>query len=113
VEVFLEAPRTPVLTEDAEQTLDGLLKSTKALIEGTAQFLSQVWDWRRAHPDILHQPKEQWPGGASGEATGFPGYAPGSFKYSPDMMTTHPIILHRICAAALDDQSRPQWQRFD
>jgi hypothetical protein len=113
VEVFLQPSRTPVLTEDVGQTLDGLLKSTKALIEGAAQFLSQVWDWRRAHPDSLHQPKEQWPGGASREATSFAGYAPGSFEYSPDMMTTHRIVLRRIRAAALDDQSRPQWQAFD
>lgn len=113
VEVFLETRRTPVLTEDVEQTLDGLLKSTKALVEGSAQRLSEVWNWRRSHPDSLHQPKEQWPGGASSEATGFSGYAPGSFKYSPDMMTTHPVILKRILAAALDDQSRAQWRRFD
>jgi len=113
VEVFLEPSRTPVLTEDVEQTLDGLLKSTKALIEGAAQALSEVWNWRRAHPDSLHQPKEQWPDGASSEATGFSGYAPGSFKYSPDMMTTHPVILQRILAAALDDQSRDQWLTFD
>ena len=113
VEVFLEPSRTPVLTEDVEQTLDGLLNSTKALIEGAAQCLLELWNWRRAHPESLHQPKEQWPGRPSSEAIGFSGYAPGSFKYSPDMMTTHPIILQRIRAAALDDQSRHQWATFD
>ena len=113
IEVFLEPSRTPVLTEDVEQTLDGLLNSTKALIEGAAQCLLELWNWRRAHPDSLHQPKEQWLGGPSSEAIGFSGYAPGSFKYSPDMMTTHPIILQRIRAAALDDQSRYQWATFD
>jgi hypothetical protein len=113
VEVFLEPSNTPVLTEDAEQTLDGLLKSTKSLIEGTAQELTEVWNWRRAHPDSLPQPAAQWPKGASTESIGFSGYAPGSFKYSPDMMMTHPVILQRIRAAALDDESRPQWRAFD
>jgi hypothetical protein len=113
VEVFLKPARTPILTEDVEQTLDGLLKSTKALIEGAAQCLLELWNWRRTHPDSIHQPKEQWPCGASNEATGFSGYAPGSFKYSPDMFMTHPVIFQRIRAAALDDESRPLWATFD
>ena len=113
VEVFLEPSNTLVLTEDAEQTLGGLLKSTKSLIEGTAQELTDVWNWRRAHAKSLPQPKAQWPKGPSTEAVGFSGYAPGSFKYSPDMMMTHPVIFQRIRAAALDDESRVQWKAFD
>lgn len=113
VEVLLEPSKSLVLTEDAEQTLDGLLRSTKSLIEGIAQELTQVWNWRRMHPDSLPQPSAQWPKGPSTESIGFSGYAPGSFKYSPDMMMTHPVILQRICAAALDDQSRSEWKAFD
>lgn len=113
MEVFLEPSNTPVLTEDAQQTLDGLLKSTKSLIEGTAQELTEIWDCRRADPDSLPQPAAQWPKGASTESIGFSGYAPESIEYSPDMMMTHPVILQRIRAAALDDQARPQWRTFD
>ena len=113
VEVFLEPSNTPVLTEDAEQTLDGLLKSTKSLIEEIAQALTKVWDWRCAHRDSLLQPRKQWPNGASTKSIGFSGYLPGSYEYAPDIMTTHPLILHRIHAAALDDKSRPQWKSFD
>jgi hypothetical protein len=113
VEVLLEPSNTPILTEDAQQTLDGLLKSTKLLIEGIAQELTEVWNCRRAHPDILPQPSAQWPKGASTESIGFSGYAPGSFKFSPDMMMMCPVILQRIRAAALDDQARQQWRTFD
>ncbi len=113
VEVFLEPSVTPILTEDAEQTLKGLLISTKSLIESLAQELTQAWNWRRAHPDSLPQPKEQWPHGVSARSTGFPGYAPGSFPYSPDMFFGHPIIRKRLLAAALDDASRTQWKTFD
>ncbi len=113
VEVFLQPSQTPVLTEDAEQTLGGLLNSTKLLIEGTAQELTEVWSWRRAHPDSLPQPAAQWPNGASSESIGFSGYAPESIKHSPGMMMTHPIVLQRVRAAALDDQTRQQWRTFD
>jgi|GEM_PF-4523205 len=113
VEVFLEPANTPVLTEDAEQTLDGLLKSTKSLIEGAAHELMEVWTWRKAHPDSLAQPAAQWPRGASTEGLGFSGYAPGSLEYSPEMMMTHPIVVHRMRAAALDDEARPKWKVFD
>jgi hypothetical protein len=115
VEVFLEPSKTLILTEDADQTLDGLLKSTRSLIEGTAEKLIEVWNWRRAHQDSLPQPAAQWPNEASTESIGFRGYAPGAFEYiySPDMIMTHPIVAQRIGAAALDDQARPQGKTFD
>lgn len=113
VEVFLEPSRTLILTEDADQTLDGLLRSTKTLIEGAAKELIKVWNWRREHPDSLPQPTEQWPNGASTDSIGFCGYAPGSFEYGPDMMLTHPVVAQRISAAALHDDARPQWRTFD
>jgi hypothetical protein len=113
VEVFLEPSNTPILTEDAEQTLEGLIESTKSLIEGTARALTNVWNWRRAHPRELRQPPEQWRQGVSMHSIGFPGYAPGSFPYSPNMLSSHPVILKRLLAAALDDSSRHQWKAFD
>lgn len=113
VEVFLQPSKTPILEEDAEQTLDGLRKSTKSLVEGAAQQLAEVWKWRRAHPNSLCQPKAQWPDGASSESIGFSGYVPGSFPYSPSTFFGDPIILQRLRAAALDDASRLQWMAFD
>ena len=43
VEVFLDTPWTLVLTEDSERTLQGLINSTKALLEATAKDLLEVW----------------------------------------------------------------------
>jgi hypothetical protein len=91
VEVFLEPSRTLVLTEDAAQTLNGIVRSTKTLIEGTAKQLIKVWGWRREHPNSLPQPKEQWSNGASTSSVKFCGYAPSSYLFDPDMMLTHPI----------------------
>jgi hypothetical protein len=113
VEVFRQPTETPVLTEDAEQTLGGLLKSTKALVEAAAAELLRIWKWREANPDELHQPAAQWPNGVSTDSSSFVGYAPGSFSYSPSMMMTHPVVVQRLRAAALDDKARPQWKTFD
>ena len=113
VEVFLQPTESPVLTEDAEQTLGGLLKSTTALVEAVAAEFLSVWKWRKANPDKLNQPATQWPNGVSTDSTSFAGYAPGSFQYSPSMMMTHPVVVHRMRAAALDDKTRPQWNTFD
>jgi hypothetical protein len=113
VEVFLQPTESPVLTEDAAQTLRGLLKSTTALVETVAGELLALWKWRRANPDKLNQPAAQWPNGVSTDSISFAGYAPGSFKYSPSMMMTHPVVVHRMRAAALDDKARAQWNNFD
>jgi len=113
VEVFLDSTQSPVLTEDAEQTLGGLLKSTKAFVEALAAELLDVWKWRKANADKVPQPAAQWPDGPSTEGSGFGGYAPGSFSYSPSMMTTHPIVVRRLRAASLDDKARPRWSTFD
>ena len=113
VEVFLEAPNSPLLTEGDDQTLRALMESMKALVEGIAQELGEVWNWRRTHRDRLVQPAAQWPDGASTESIGFLGYAPASFQYAPSMMTTHPVVFKRMRAAALDDDARPQWKTFN
>jgi len=117
VEVLLESSKvsvlTSVLTEDADQTLRGLFESTKLLIEDIAHALLEVWNWRRTHPSSLTQPREQWPGGLSAKSTGFPGYAPGSYQYTPNLGMTHPVIARRMTAAALYDKSRSQWETFD
>jgi hypothetical protein len=113
VEVFLQPTESPVLTEDAAQTLGGLLKSTTTLVEAVASELLDVWKWRKGNPDKLPQPVGQWPNGVSTELGSFGGYAAGAFKYSPSMMMTHPVVVHRMRAAALDDKARPQWKTFD
>jgi hypothetical protein len=113
VEVFIDTPWTLVLTEEGERTLQGLIGSTKALIESTARDLLDLWQWRRDHPASLHQPAQQWPNGRSIQSTGFNGYAPGTLKLEPEMAMTHPVGGRRFRSAALDDRSRAQWATFD
>ena len=102
-----------MLCEEAARTLQGLIDSTKALIESTAQDLLDLWKWRRDHPASLSQPLAQWQKGCSTESTGFNGYAPGTLKLAPGMAMVHPVAARRFHAAALDDPSRPQWATFD
>jgi hypothetical protein len=122
VEVWRESPMTSirdplealVLTEDAAQTLGGLLDSTKAMISETAKLLIDVWKWRRDNPQILTQPAAQWPKGAAATpASVFQGYAPRSRDLSSSIASTHPNVRRRFLAASLDDASRSQWETFD
>jgi hypothetical protein len=101
------------LSEEDGRTLQGLLGSTKTLIETTANDLLGLWQWRRDHPASLSQPAAQWPNGRSTHSTGFNGYAPGSLELIPGMGAMHPLVARRFQAAALDDFSRPQWAKFD
>ena len=113
VEVFLYSPHTLVLTEDAAQTLHGLLVSTKSLIERAAYHLKEVWIWRRARPQGLPQPEAQWPNCPANEPIRFSGYNPGTFEFSPSMAMMHPVLARRFRSAALDDESRRHWDSFE
>lgn len=113
VEVFLERECPPVLTEDAEQTLGGLLRSAVSLVDSSARALLNLWIWRREHPEALSQPREQWANGIAPAADVFRGYAEGSAAYSPTAFMSHPVVVRRLRAAALDDTARPRWATFD
>jgi hypothetical protein len=102
-----------VLGEDGEKTLQGVIVSTKALLETTAKDLLELWRWRRDHPASLRQPVAQWPNGRSTLSTGFNGYAPGTLELAPGVAMVHPVAARRFRSAALDDPARPQWAMFD
>lgn len=113
VEVFLDAPSRFVLHEDSRQTLEGLMRSTIKLIEATAEYMRELWQWRRANPAEIRQPAAQWPNGPSTQSTGFDGYQPQSLVFNPQIGMMHPDTARRFRAAALDDAARPQWTTFD
>lgn len=104
-----------VLDEDAAQTLSGLLDSMKAMISETAKLLIHIWKWRRDNPQILTQPKQQWPKGpATSPVSVFQGYAPRARDFSASTVaSTHPVVMRRFFAASLDDAHRQQWDTFD
>jgi hypothetical protein len=113
VEVMRDPYSPPVLTEEAPRTLEGLIRSTRDLIDSASAVLLDVWQWRRANPGALSQPRAQWPAGISTTSTGFNGYAPGTAAYSPSQWMSHPAVLRRLRTAALDDATRSQWATFD
>jgi hypothetical protein len=121
VEVWRHAPANAnapldalMLAENATQTLNGLLESTKMMISGTAKLLGDVWKWRRDNPKILPQPANQWKDGVSTKTSVFEGYAPRQRDMSSSSVaSTHAIVKRRFLAAALDDAARHQWDSFD
>jgi len=112
IEVFLDQ-ESPVLTEDATDTIHGVIRSTHVLIESTAELMLDVWQWRRANPTELVQPREQWPAGPAPQAVTFSGYAEGTFPYEPGLLMSNLVLLQRMRAASLPDPVRQQWRTFD
>jgi hypothetical protein len=103
IEVSVDAPWTLLLNEDAEQMLQGVINSTKALIETTATDLLDFWLWRRENQQSLQQPATQWLKGRSTEPKGFNGYAPGTLPLAPGMVMVHPVVARRFLSAAVGD----------
>lgn len=117
VDVHLEPNVPPVLTEDVRQTLAGGMGSVRTLIEALAEQLIAAWDWRKANPDALQQPRAQWPRigeeARAGRRQPFMGYAPGTHHYEPGQLMSHPRTMRKMAAAALFDHQRHQWPNFD
>lgn len=117
VDVHLEPNIPPVLTEDVRQTLAGAMGSVRTLIEALAEQLIAAWDWRKANPDALQQPRAQWPRigdeARAGRRQPFMGYAPGTHQYEPGQLMSHPRTMRKMAAAALVDHQRHQWPNFD
>jgi hypothetical protein len=117
VDVHLEPNIPPVLTEDVRQTLAGAMGSVRTLIEALAEQLIAAWDWRKTNPDALHQPRAQWPRtgeeARAGRQHPFVGYAPGTHRYEPGQLMSHPRTVRKMAAAALFDHQRHQWPNFD
>ncbi len=117
VDVHREPDVPPVLLEDARQTLKGSMGSVRALIEALGEQLAAAWERRKEHPAILSQPQDQWPRVGNAETPNrppsFTGYAPGSHAYDPGAFNLHPDTARRLRAAALMDDQRHQWRRFD
>lgn len=117
IDVHRDPEAPPVLTEDARQTLEGAMRSVRALIEALGEQLAAAWERRKLHPAMLAQPRVQWQrvdhAGTPSPRQTFAGYAPGSHAYRPGMFGSHPETVRRLCAAALMDHQRHQWAQFD
>lgn len=110
IEVLAWPEATPVLTESAEVTLQGLLASTKRMLEQTGCALLAAWSTRRETPDALTQPAQQWPTlPEEPPEARFRGYRPGTVPYNPSVLNLHPQISLRLSSAALRDGQRHLW----
>jgi hypothetical protein len=65
------------LDEHANDTLAGTLRATHGVVSATSGALVQLWQRRRAEPELIRQPAEQWPRLRQGRHASFPGFAPG------------------------------------
>lgn len=113
VEMFLDTASPPVLTEDAERTLTGLFETAVQFINQATGELLKVWKARRNRPDLVVQPKQQWPSGPSARSSGFLGYGSGTVMYDPTQFRVDPWTFRRLRAAALHNGARGKWGSFD
>ena len=106
----LDALGKIVLAEHAEETLGGLLNSTKKLICSVSDALLEIWILRRKEPDVIQQPfTKHWSPAEEKEVTRFTGYVECE-PVSPDAIKAHQRLLRRIQAAAVDETSLSVWE---
>ncbi len=98
------------LTESAETTFDGVLESTRKLVDAIGKELLEVWAQRKSDENRQSQPvHEQWPCDVwPSNHNDFAGYR----SSSPQTITRlgmSPIDFRRLRAAALDTSASHQW----
>ncbi len=70
--------------------------------------LRDVWDQRRRNPEILKQPREQWPDVRS-TGVRFEGYSPGTVDTTATHFIGNPTMTDRIRAAGLRAGDNRLW----
>lgn len=90
-----------VLDEDADVTFKGVFKSCRDLNEAVCERLLSIWQQRRNNPSLIEQPASQWD--TNIRACKFDGYDANAEPLNIDLMTSHPIVRHRMLAASVDD----------
>ena len=103
---------SPVLEEDARQTMDGLIGDLRRLMNGMGAALLDAWRTRRANPTTTVQPlQKQWPEVRRKKQQYFPGYRPGSMPFDPGSWTANPHYVRRMQAGSLLDPDVALWKR--
>lgn len=109
MESWVRFRRSPItLSETAPDTMMGLLKSSVYVVEHTCRQLIPIWQSRRLAPELLLQPKEQWPNVLPASKQ-FSGYRPGTVRVQSDTVVTNPTTTQRIAAAGVADPSKGPW----
>lgn len=108
VEAWIQGPES-VLSEDAEQTLRGVFKSSLQFERKICLELVDIWIFRRSNPDLIHQPDEQWTDRIN--ESSFNGYAPSASIVNGEAIILNPIVKERMISAAVIDQQRDLWNK--
>jgi hypothetical protein len=111
VEVFLDTKGVPILAEYADVSIDGAFRSAADLAKQVSSRLLRCWERRRKEPDLLTQPKEQWPKDPE-LRTPFSGFGHAEAPFNPSSMTSNPAWHRRLLAASLDAENRGRWDEF-
>jgi len=90
-----------VLNEDADITFKGVFKSCRDLNEAVCERLVSIWKERRNNPSLIAQPASQWD--TKIRDCAFSGYDVNAEPLTSNLMTSHPILRHRLLAASADD----------
>ena len=98
------------LHESADTTMAGALDATVHLVQATASAAVHLWSRRRASPDLIVQPAEQWPKLTKGDGNCFVGWQPGTLPTDVKSIHLNPDTATRFAAAHLLDERRDQWQ---
>ena len=96
------------LSEDAVDTMAGVLGSLDALTKAVVEQCSTLWARRRADPILLAQPPSQWAGQIG--TPPFVGYLPESAKRAydaADVVMVNPADGSRLSALARSKTDGP------
>ena len=107
VEAWIKS-RYITLQEDAEITLNGVFNSSRVFEETICGRLVSIWQERRQNPILIQQPASQW--NSNIRACNFDGYSDeGEDESAGRSGMANRVVLHRMLAAAVDDQHRGFW----
>lgn len=95
------------LSENAEDTLKGVFKSCRNLIEILTEKLLSIWQVRRNDPSILEQPEKHWD--SKIKSCNFNGYDKNILNKKKDVAFVSPILSKRMLSAAALDHQRILW----
>lgn len=104
IEVFrsLANGRSPVLGEEAIDTLRGTLKGTQTLCGVMAEQLYKAIERRADNPEKVQQPtRQQWQEQRARTAQAFDGFTPGAVHFSPKELIGHDVVFLRLVAAGI------------
>jgi hypothetical protein len=95
----------PVLGEDMDKTIEGVMGSALGLCDGVAEELVRAWKQRRQQPGLVRQPVEQWPPLRPAARSAFPGYDPNAKPLRPDVIVTSPETIERFVVTGIGKPS--------